>query len=1525
MKEDKPFIPKDLVEYQKSQIEKLTPINPESMKKVLEDLDTKCDYSSKDYMSCILAYFFGNISPKQALEKISRIKAPTYICGKPISKADIMWTCADCSKLGSCTCYCHDCFDLNKHQNHKYSYQVGTVGCCDCGDENAVKSESFCGSHQLSARTDSASALLPEHYQVYGPIIWSSLVKLLHLRLCQISPDDFTAPPSRIIPSLTSVLLLLSNIFKISPLFHHFVADALLLYFPEHTTTHACSLEDDKEGTGHQCSCSVLDNVIKFLLHLVENKQVSEFLAQLCKVHRGFGVAFLKAFWRNYAYIIRLTNKRQQCFDFLDKILWQVNQVNDSIKEHLPQFADVYFKGIESTVEQIVGAPGNFDETKHTIALGLLFDYQYFYNKDGILTEYLITKAKFLPRFTATVGKLQYRNNVTPLTTHILYEQHGVNVNIARAICYLTEIFNHTIKYYAFNNSSTNSELFSLLFKEMVKDQYDEHNKELTSNCNTPLFRVFVIALAGYIQKNQVYSPQEVLERLCKMASMEKMEVIKVLEYAVKRTVKGLKFIAEIEAGYWVYYGEAVGQLQKFFEDERRYSLIYFDIALIQLVSSMLPNLEIPLLEWLGIDLLLGDTKKEEAEDPLKTRKLLEKLILYLSQFIFNDLAATGSLLRASMSLYRSEPTESTKEVVEYAIRKETALTVLKEEEKLRLYEMLCFDLMAEALPSFLRVTGVESYISPLFELNSSIKSKVAYKITERIKEYFNVFNITSTKGFGNADYNIRAMKKVPNFSIDPFAEGRILPFQKDLKAHLMRKVVLTENTIDNLVVKAIKKEKEIFKSDIVQVVAFKFLYEIMNSQPKDLLNEGIKSVLRIELQKASSDTENAYSDSVKKILELLSQEPHAKPVEESKRSENPKLASIKERQKKIAEEFMKKQQSFAVKNQDKLKEVASITKDSSFECCSYCKESISKATFHSKPFGYLCFLTTSGIYRKAYINTGKMVISQALPANIPQIRPHTIPERCKIFHSCGHIMHLACFEVYCKNSSLKIHPCPLCKNPFNAVLPALESPAGAVKLQKEVYAFFEPFHHESQYEPLSLQVVLIQFMDLFCVTLSLIDLTSLHFFLSTKQKYLKSCVDCILTILSEEAAAPTNRYFDDCNRAHTRSLPLLSQAMVVSFKVFGYLFANYAKNSAVPADLHTVLLNNITSAIYVFLLQSGVKHYLLAKNNELDKDELAANPILNQELKEIFITKRTEVEKDLIPFLQRMIFLKSVLEKWDYPDPSFDRIRNVISSALPESAAVAEFYKILGINADPISYLSDKLTNSSTVPYYAKTIKLYDFFKKLVPYTEKKISPDIGFFMCTTSISFDMIKLPNNYSDLFRQYYPLPCKHCRKSEQTKCLCLLCGEIVCANSPCCKFSIQKDSGPAESIGELTYHTISCCGGSGVFLYLYCGTLIIQSDKLGVQTVSFYLNQFGKDISTYCKTNGPPFYSTEFEKYRLNEDKYQYLRNMLAMGKEKYEIWQEINKGSGIVRGNVQIILMQIVECMSVIDDFHSES
>lgn len=111
------------------------------------------------------------------------------VCGKVFQKGDLVWTCKQCGKDGTCV-LCHACFErshhptlLPHHEVYFHRNQSGS-GCCDCGDPEAWKKEGCCALHSedLEASgedTKDLTSLLPLPLRENLSAVLKSLMRLL--------------------------------------------------------------------------------------------------------------------------------------------------------------------------------------------------------------------------------------------------------------------------------------------------------------------------------------------------------------------------------------------------------------------------------------------------------------------------------------------------------------------------------------------------------------------------------------------------------------------------------------------------------------------------------------------------------------------------------------------------------------------------------------------------------------------------------------------------------------------------------------------------------------------------------------------------------------------------------------------------------------------------------------------------------------------------------------------------------------------------------------------------------------------------------------------------------------------------------------------------------------------------------------------------------------------------------------------------------------------------------------------------
>eukprot|EP00826_Nyctotherus_ovalis_P047771 TRINITY_DN5541_c0_g1_i1.p1 TRINITY_DN5541_c0_g1~~TRINITY_DN5541_c0_g1_i1.p1 ORF type:complete len:193 (+),score=33.01 TRINITY_DN5541_c0_g1_i1:48-581(+) len=154
---------------------------------------------------------------------------------------------------------------------------------------------------------------------------------------------------------------------------------------------------------------------------------------------------------------------------------------------------------------------------------------------------------------------------------------------------------------------------------------------------------------------------------------------------------------------------------------------------------------------------------------------------------------------------------------------------------------------------------------------------------------------------------------------------------------------------------------------------------------------------------------------------------------------------------------------------------------------------------------------------------------------------------------------------------------------------------------------------------------------------------------------------------------------------------------------------------------------------------------------------------------------------------------------------------------------------------------------------------------------------------------------LPHSYDQVISELYTKNCPKCNTNTRAKGLCLVCGAIVCIFSGCCR-DVHLFGSRSKIIGEASQHTHGCCVTAGVYLWMYEGLFILQSEGLGAQADSCYTNLFGENVTKFCDPSMLPLNSTEFERYTLDEERYNYFKELMLESNVMSEIWKQVSNG-----------------------------
>eukprot|EP01102_Stenamoeba_stenopodia_P012203 TRINITY_DN3822_c0_g1_i4.p1 TRINITY_DN3822_c0_g1~~TRINITY_DN3822_c0_g1_i4.p1 ORF type:complete len:800 (+),score=155.22 TRINITY_DN3822_c0_g1_i4:126-2525(+) len=142
----------------------------------------------------------------------------------------------------------------------------------------------------------------------------------------------------------------------------------------------------------------------------------------------------------------------------------------------------------------------------------------------------------------------------------------------------------------------------------------------------------------------------------------------------------------------------------------------------------------------------------------------------------------------------------------------------------------------------------------------------------------------------------------------------------------------------------------------------------------------------------------------------------------------------------------------------------------------------------------------------------------------------------------------------------------------------------------------------------------------------------------------------------------------------------------------------------------------------------------------------------------------------------------------------------------------------------------------------------------------------------------FGLIELPSLFQDLFHMTIGAKCRNCNKTPVNPALCLICGEILCANDSCC----SKDG-----MGECFRHSIVCGSGSGIVIMLQTSLVLLIRDER-------------------CSCWGSPYLDVHKEEdIFLDRGKALYLEDSIYKDLARYIVQHRLD--SAILRDNVSAI------------------
>jgi hypothetical protein len=98
-------------------------------------------------------------------------------------------------------------------------------------------------------------------------------------------------------------------------------------------------------------------------------------------------------------------------------------------------------------------------------------------------------------------------------------------------------------------------------------------------------------------------------------------------------------------------------------------------------------------------------------------------------------------------------------------------------------------------------------------------------------------------------------------------------------------------------------------------------------------------------------------------------------------------------------------------------------------------------------------------------------------------------------------------------------------------------------------------------------------------------------------------------------------------------------------------------------------------------------------------------------------------------------------------------------------------------------------------------------------------------------------VALPRHYSELYNRLVHQPCTACGKVPRQPACCLLCGQLVCAASDCCRVAGDE---------ECSRHAQAAHDGSAAFLVVRRTEVLLMLGRKHCWWGSLYLDQHGEE-------------------------------------------------------------------------------
>eukprot|EP01022_Parablepharisma_sp_SALTPOND_P021373 TRINITY_DN4184_c0_g1_i1.p1 TRINITY_DN4184_c0_g1~~TRINITY_DN4184_c0_g1_i1.p1 ORF type:complete len:1578 (-),score=172.29 TRINITY_DN4184_c0_g1_i1:7757-12490(-) len=1484
----------------------------------------------------ILLYGTKDIAKGQA--EVYSVKFPVGVCGKLIDSFDVVYTCVDCSVIDN-SVYCSECFKKELHAGHKVRMSTGSIGCCDCGDPEAVIPTSFCPLHKGFREEYLQPELLPPHTRMSYEEVLTELATILANDLVNYLAEsekgaEYISESSELEERIQKTIGYFKELLNISPFFLKVLGEILnQRMYTSTPLTHTCSPfitslfdeeakhkaalseKTEKDPKKKICACKVTQLLIRAGrdMHTSVSSEIYDFLVNLSKSAK-FKIFLCQSYVTNYPKILE-THKMDhlQQEDSFRKLGLQALSFDDTALFFLenPILQQIWTKTLAKLLKSI---KGNLEQSDvffrmHIFAL----DLTYILKKKAAC--YMVYKSDLIKRYLDCVEEAELEQICIPVRySHIEYGFFNKDINLYYLFTSknLIRIFKRIIINYDFWNDTELCHPLGVHFRNLLHKQYLRYceTKDLANSYfyMNDLHKCFSLFLSYYVNTRILHnyssslpnwvdikmSLRNLLKNVLGLKSDTDLNafIIQTLEIACRP----MTLILEEISRRWIYYGELMAKFTDIYMDTRKGTSCDLDLGLIQILLAAYDGDDLIevlckvldpsnwVIKYLSSLEEGGKEKYHQIGEHNfdKFARQMEVFLFFLCGLCSNDETFYKPLMRLNSPI--EVPREHhLKEVTQHFIRRTIIHLLFKSKNATSSF----YDIIQKFPKKFRENPEIEKMLGILCDSNVDYKGHTLFALKpETLSEYDPYFYCVPyhlSECYDNAQALCDKYRKQQEDMPFDLLIGRETP--ANLLSYVPNLVIA--NLLKSGVLKYIPdfvREKN-FPFEVegattttnegIRIAALKILsmfvanYGTLSVVQK---NKFVTILIKDDMEllkslKAMSIANKNYQNTIETLLAKLKEKvpnPEIATFIQEEMETQTKISKeqlnkqkLKELQDKIMQDFKKKQQHFAEKNQipePKVMPAVEEEKGSDFshqklleneststqisglgEQCTLCRETLNT----SKPYGRIAYIGKSSLIYKSAVYTIKKVAGLSKEKEAIDLLPQLGLSRQNgglRASACNHFVHFDCSKNFKRQDLSFEHKefvCPVCQMISTCVVP----PAG-LTFGETGKDFIESLskNYGDMLSPLNFATFV---QRLIVHNILLIDVMGISEFMKVAELY-QSIASCAKEKLSANQK--------ECSELKSAWVSKKSKR------------ESFGKSKNIGKDLS----------------KWAIKEYLVADYYEGFKAELAAKVELAMYATIILNALRRLLPKSASTKITQKIILEEIATSDLYKEQCLPELRkfaalySILSNKVPQVKAISE--KLHTIKEEFELLSSGVRFNLSKCRYYFEHFAEIAEEKDVLAVSDAIEAIPVCPFKYNQALSgglqFGLVELPERFADIILQYCPKPCAHCGKQVREKAVCLLCGNVYCWP----QYTIFSDPNACH---QIAIHAMNCGGDGGVFLSVYSGEIILYSIT-SVKWPSPYINKFGEPLDR--------MHYEHHESYSLNSKAYKELEQMVLQDK-----------------------------------------